>query len=63
MRAANEMGGLSEAVNATAITTGINELNAQPVDADQPIYNLQGIRVKSAKNGLYIVGGKKVTMK
>ena len=63
VRAANEMGGLSEAVNATAITTGINELNAQPVDADQPIYNLQGIRVKSAKNGLYIVGGKKVTMK
>ena len=57
LRGANEMGGLGEAVEAS-ISTGISTLQ-QPVVIDNAIYNLQGIRVKNAKKGLYIVNGKK----
>jgi|GEM_PF-1797260 len=39
-------------------TTGINEVNAAAKSGK--IYNLQGIEVKNASNGLYIVNGKKV---
>jgi len=38
--------------------TGINEVNAAAKSGK--IYNLQGIEVKNATNGLYIVNGKKV---
>lgn len=39
--------------------TGIDGLNADS-DANQPMYDLSGRRVKNAQKGLYIVGGKKV---
>ena len=41
--------------------TGINTVKA--VADGEAIYNLNGQRVKSAKKGLYIVGGKKVMVK
>ena len=63
VRAANEMGGLSEAsetVTASGVTTGIfeavNPLNAVP----ETIYNINGIRVQKAQKGLYIINGRKV---
>jgi pectin methylesterase-like acyl-CoA thioesterase len=58
VRAANEMGGLGEAINATK-TTGINAIEQAPV-VNKSIYNLQGIRVEKATKGLYIINGKKV---
>ena len=39
--------------------TGIDGINADS-DANQPIYDLSGRRVKNAQKGLYIIGGKKV---
>lgn len=68
VRAANEMGGLSEAsaeVVATGITTGIQTVKS---DSEAPvmtgdIYTLQGIRVDKARKGLYIIGGRKVVIK
>ena len=68
VRAANEMGGLSEAsaeVEATGITTGIQTVKSDsetPVMTDD-IYTLQGIRVDKARKGLYIIGGRKVVIK
>jgi hypothetical protein len=58
VRAANEMGGLGEAINATK-TTGIHTMEQAPV-MNKNIYNLQGIRVEKATKGLYIINGKKV---
>jgi hypothetical protein len=59
VRAANEMGGLGEAANATT-TTGISELQPAAVQADANVYNMQGMRVSNATRGLYIIGGKKM---
>lgn len=42
---------------ADARTVGINEVNSD-ASADKKIYTLEGIEVKNAKRGLYIVGGK-----
>ena len=39
--------------------TGIDGIDAD-IDADQPIYDLSGRRVKNAQKGLYIIGGKKM---
>ncbi|MBQ9357694.1 MAG: pectin esterase, partial [Prevotella sp.] len=66
VRAANEMGGLSEAsevVTATGVTTGIFEFAAPAAPADDAIYNLNGVRVQNAQRGLYIVNGRKVVIK
>lgn len=41
--------------------TGISEVKSK--EADGAVYNLSGQRVKNAKKGLYIVGGKKSIMK
>ena len=62
VRAANEMGGLSEAV-AASITTGIETIEQESLTTDHSMYNLQGIRVQNAKKGLYIIGSKKVVIK
>ena len=59
VRAANEMGGLSEAATLTD-DTGINTLHSSPLTSHQAIYNLKGQRVQKAGKGLYIVNGKKV---
>ena len=64
VRAANEMGGLSEATEATVVT-GIDTITTdeQQVKTNDNIYNMQGIRVQKAQKGLYIVGGKKIVVK
>jgi hypothetical protein len=65
IRAANEMGGLSEASAEATVTTGIETIetaeDARAINGD--IYTLQGIRVDKARKGLYIIGGKKVVIK
>lgn len=64
VRAANEMGGLSEASAPATEATGIDSIEqAQPVINDGVIYNLQGIRVDKATKGVYIINGKKVVVK
>ena len=64
VRAANEMGGLSEAsqtVAAKGVTTGISEVApAVVVNNSDKVYNLQGIRVQKTGHGLFIINGKKV---
>jgi len=62
VRAANEMGGLCEASEAS-ITTGISEMENEFDAVPERIYNINGIRVQKAQKGLYIVGGKKVVIK
>ena len=66
VRAANEMGGLSEAsvaIKASGVTTGIfetvNLLNRVP----DTIYSINGVRVEKTGKGLYIINGKKVVIK
>ena len=62
VRAANEMGGLSEAAEAS-ITTGIQDIANLQNTVPERIYNINGIRVDKARKGLYIINGKKVVMK
>ena len=60
VRTANEMGGLSEAVEASDLT-GIEDINGnKTLIKDDNIYNLQGIHVKNITKGVYIINGKKV---
>ena len=62
VRAANEMGGLSEAAKAS--TTGIESINSETTKKiDDTIYNMQGIRVNKTVKGVYIIGGRKVVVK
>ncbi len=64
VRAANEMGGLSEASTPATEATGIDNIEqAQPVINDGVIYNLQGVRVTNPTKGIYIVNGRKVVIK
>ena len=64
VRAANEMGGLSEASAPATETDGIETIEqAQPVINNEAIYNLQGVRVDKATKGVYIINGKKVVIK
>ncbi len=62
VRAANEMGGLSEATEAT-VATGIEEITPATTTVDGKVYNLAGQRVNKATKGLYIINGKKVVLK
>ncbi|MBP3758024.1 MAG: Ig-like domain-containing protein [Prevotella sp.] len=61
VRAANEMGGLSEATEANS-STGIESIDKHATN-DDAIYNMQGIRVSKATKGVYIVGGRKIVKK
>ena len=61
VRAANEMGGLSEATIAS-VNTGISSQKVA-VSEDNTIYNLAGQRVNKATKGMYIINGKKVVIK
>ena len=65
VRAANEMGGLSEASAAATVVTGIeNVTKADAINANtDAIYTIQGVRVDKARKGLYIINGKKVIVK
>ncbi|MBQ8463598.1 MAG: Ig-like domain-containing protein [Prevotella sp.] len=62
VRAANEMGGLGEAAEAST-STGIEEVAPAAINADGKVYNLQGIRVQKAQQGVYIINGRKVVVK
>ncbi len=53
VRAANEMGGLGEAVEASA-ATAIIDLGADAAETEAVYYNLQGIRVANPSAGIYI---------
>ncbi len=61
VRAANEMGGLSEAVSANE-DTGINNVEMKTY-TNEAIYNMQGMRVDKATKGVYIIGGRKMIIK
>jgi pectin methylesterase-like acyl-CoA thioesterase len=67
VRAANEMGGLSEASQSVAVsTTGISSsmLGADAGEmSDSALYDLQGRRVLQPRRGLYIRERRKVTIK
>ncbi|MBR3480145.1 MAG: Ig-like domain-containing protein [Prevotella sp.] len=63
VRAANEMGGLSEASATAAITTAISEVTNGEQAVPKTVYNINGIRVQKAQKGLYIINGKKVVVK
>ena len=64
VRAANEMGGLSEQSAAATYSTGIEDVKtAEPTTTDDAIYTIQGVRVDKARKGLYIIGGRKVVIK
>lgn len=64
VRAANEMGGLSEA-SAAAVsgTVGIDNVNTTKPINDGTIYNLNGQKVNNATKGVYIINGNKVVIK
>jgi hypothetical protein len=62
VRAANEMGGLSEAALAET-QTGIDELEKKNLTDDNAVYNLQGVRVQRTQQGIYIINGRKVVKK
>lgn len=66
VRAANEMGGLSEASMTVEVSdlTGITSVkSSEPVLNDGTVYTIQGVRVEKARKGLYIVNGKKMVVK
>ena len=50
---------------AVTATSGITDAIEEVPTGEKVIYNLQGIRVpeSSAKNGIYIVNGKKMRLK
>lgn len=54
---------LEDAKAAEAIATGINGITAEAAAKAGKVYTIDGKRVNSAKNGLYIINGKKVVVK
>lgn len=68
VRAANEMGGLGEAVTATVVSSGINDINADSEVVSTVYYNLQGMRVAANTPGVLVkvdtlASGQTVTTK
>lgn len=61
VRAANAMGGFGKAVNAID-ATAISSVPAAG-SGDEPVYNLAGQRMKKARKGVNIIGGRKVIVK
>lgn len=59
IRAANQRGGFGPEAPVAGTLSAINDLKAD-VNAVDTIYNLQGIRVKNASKGIFIVDGKKI---
>ena len=47
----------------TAVSSGISHATAAADEADAPLFNLQGMRVKQPKQGLYISKGRKLVVK
>lgn len=64
IRAINAMGGMGEpVVIIDSSATAINGINTADSNNEKVIYNLQGVRMNTAKKGVYIINGKKVVMK
>ena len=63
VRAANEMGGLSEASAKATVSTGIETVSNAVFTTGDAVYNMQGVRVEKARKGIYIIGGRKVVLK
>lgn len=63
VRAANEMGGLGEPTEA--VLKDDTSIGEQPIitTSKDDTFNLQGIRVKANKKGVYIQNGKKIVVK
>lgn len=61
VRAANEMGGLGEAAEATVVD-GIKPAGASSMSDDGTFFNLQGIPVIQPHHGIFIVNHHKVVM-
>ena len=62
IRAANARGGFGPEATVSVIPSVINNVEADN-NAAGTVYNLQGIRVKNAQKGIYIMNGKKVVIK
>ena len=62
IRAANARGGFGPEASVSVIPSAINNVEAD-TNAAGTVYNLQGIRVKNAQKGIYIMNGKKVVIK
>lgn len=60
IRSANAMGGLGPEAHVAG-TTDIKTINTK--EGEDVIYNLQGIRVKKAGKGIYIINGKKTIVR
>ena len=63
VRAANQMGGLSEASAAATPATGIENVNTAKPVVNGAIYNLNGQKVNNATKGIFIINGNKVVIK
>lgn len=59
IRAANARGGFGPEASVSVIPSAINNVEAD-TNAAGTVYNLQGIRVKNAPKGIYIMNGKMV---
>ena len=62
VRAANEMGGLSEPAQVGS-EEGIEIVETPYSDADGDIYTIQGIKGSKPQHGIYIINGKKEVIK
>jgi hypothetical protein len=62
IRAANQRGGFGPEGPVLGTLSAVNAIMAD-THAFDAIYNLQGIRVKNATKGIYIINGKKVVIK
>lgn len=62
IRAANQRGGFGPEGPVLGTLSAVNAIMAD-THASDAIYNLQGIRVKNATKGIYIINGKKVVIK
>ena len=58
IRGINQMGGFGPEAPIDGTLSSVNAVKTNPGN-DDAIYNLQGIRVKKADNGVFIIGGKK----
>lgn len=62
IRAANARGGFGPEASVSVIPSAINNVEAD-TNAAGTVYNLQGIRVKNAQKGIYIMNGKRMVVK
>jgi hypothetical protein len=60
VRAANEMGGLSEASAEASDASGILQVGKTNEKTTNEYFNIAGQRVSQATKGIFIVNGKKV---